>query len=81
VPFFCSAVVSITLATLLLAEAIVPGDSDELNGPAGSGNTLSDGRDLLSVFLKYFRINITIHLVKNSNFAHKTKKGSSKNIW
>ena len=58
-PFLLLPEESITLATRSFAEVIAPGDIDELNGPVESGRTLVDGRDLLSLRLKYCRIDMT----------------------
>ena len=65
-PFLLSTETSITSATRSFAEAITPGEIDELNDPVGSGKTLAEGRDLLSTCLKYFRFDMTNHSVVSS---------------
>ena len=65
-PFLLSTEASITSATRSFAEAIAPGEIDELNDPVGSGKTLAEGRDLLLTRLKYFRIDMTNHSVVSS---------------
>ena len=48
--------------TRSFTETISPVEIDELNGPVGSGKTLAEGRTLLSICLKYFRIDMTYQI-------------------
>ena len=68
--FLLSTEASITSATRSFADAMAPGEIDELNGPVGSGKTVAEGRDLLSTHLKYFRINMSAEWLGTHVFAH-----------